>query len=180
MRKYNFSYFVLFILLMNVVGCDQKDNKIQSAFPVKNVVKKYDREVTLTGTVGNNDGPISSAKIEVADDKGNTIATTQLQGSARYSVTIPAGTVLPIVISAYPEPEDGKIQKLIVAVIDPGLKRNDINELTTIIAEKAKAMGGYSYENMSQAAMTSTAIPDANKTTGGFRGDPTSQYGGWH
>lgn len=180
MHKLHLTLFVFFILLVNLAGCDQKGSETRQGLPSSGAVKKFGRDVTLTGTVSNNEGPISSAKIEVTDDQGKVIVTTQLQGSNRYAVIMPAGTVLPIVINAYPEADAGKTRKLTVAVIDPGLTRNDINELTTAIAEKAKAMGGYSYENMSQAAMTSTAVPDANKTTGGFRGDPTSQYGGWH
>jgi len=30
------------------------------------------------------------------------------------------------------------------------------------------------------AADSTVGVPDANKTSTGFRGDPTKQYGGWH
>ncbi|HCT99478.1 MAG TPA: hypothetical protein DF614_05290 [Methylococcaceae bacterium] len=56
----------------------------------------------------------------------------------------------------------------------------DINALTTRIAQRAKSLGGYTRQNMVLAAGDSVNVPDANKTTTGFRGDPTSQYGGWH
>jgi hypothetical protein len=52
--------------------------------------------------------------------------------------------------------------------------------LTTAIAKKAQSMGGYNHANMVRAAEGTIAVPDANKTTEGFRGDPTTQYGGWH
>jgi hypothetical protein len=52
--------------------------------------------------------------------------------------------------------------------------------LTTSIAKKAQALGGYTHANMVQAAEDTAKVPDANKTTAGFRGDPTTQYGGWH
>ena len=44
----------------------------------------------------------------------------------------------------------------------------------------AKAMGGYNRANMIHAAENTVHTPDANKTTTGWRGDPTTQYGGWH
>lgn len=37
-------------------------------------------------------------------------------------------------------------------------------------------MGGYNRANMVRAAEGTVAVPDANKTTEGFRGDPTTQW----
>ena len=71
-------------------------------------------------------------------------------------------------------------EKLITAVVHPTITQYDINPLTTLIAKKAKSMGGYSHANMVRAAEGTVTVPDANKTTEGFRGDPTTQYGGWH
>ena len=71
-------------------------------------------------------------------------------------------------------------EKLITAVVHPTITQYDINPLTTLIAKKAKSMGGYSHANMVRAAEGTVTVPDANKTTEGFRGDPTTQYGSWH
>ena len=69
---------------------------------------------------------------------------------------------------------------MVSVVVYTSIKKYDINELTTLIAKKAKALGGYTQINMVLAADSTVGIPDANKTTTGFRGDPTKQYGGWH
>jgi hypothetical protein len=66
------------------------------------------------------------------------------------------------------------------AIIYPNIKKYDINELSTAIAKKAKVLGGYTHYNMMRAAESTVSVPDANKTTTGFKGDPTKQYGGWH
>lgn len=41
-------------------------------------------------------------------------------------------------------------------------------------------MGGYTRANLVRAAEETVHVPDANKTSTGWRGDPTTQYGGWH
>jgi hypothetical protein len=68
----------------------------------------------------------------------------------------------------------------ISVVVDADVTNYDINSFTTNIAAKAKSLGGYTRKNMILAASDSVHTPDANKTSAGFRGDPTSQYGGWH
>ena len=42
-------------------------------------------------------------------------------------------------------------EKLITAVVHPTITQYDINPLTTLIAKKAKSMGGYSHANMVRA-----------------------------
>jgi hypothetical protein len=91
---------------------------------------------------------------------------------------IPAGTALPILLNFTPEAP--KADKLISVAVLPNSSRYDINPLTTAIAKQAKALGGYTRRNLSRAAEDKVNVPDANKTSTGFRGDPTSQYGGWH
>lgn len=172
--------FMVFLLAgMFLVGCGNSEQTSSQIPQLKNPVKKYTKDTTLSGMVVSDNGPIKTGKVEVTDNKGAIIATALLDDSGRYSVVIPSGTPLPIVLTAYSEA--GPInEKLVVAVVEPTLKKYDINSLTTTIAKKAKSLGGYTYANMRQAAMSSTSIPDANKTTQGFRGDPTKQYGGWH
>jgi hypothetical protein len=52
--------------------------------------------------------------------------------------------------------------------------------LTTAIAKAAKTMGGYTRTNMVRAAEETVSVPEGNKTSTGWKGDPTTQYGGWH
>jgi hypothetical protein len=108
------------------------------------------------------------------------VATTQLEKGSRYSLTIPAKTQLPMELTFYPDKGNSDVDKLVTAVIYTSINKYDINDLTTLIAKNAKALGGYNHSNMSIAADSTVGIPDANKTSTGFRGDPTKQYGGWH
>ncbi len=69
---------------------------------------------------------------------------------------------------------------MMAAVVHTGASKYDINQLSTRIAKQAKAMGGYTHKNLVQAAESTGTVPASNKTTAGFHGDPTTQYGGWH
>lgn len=178
--KQSLKTLLIFMLAIGfLAGCGKSEQASNSNPLVKSSVKKYTKDTTLSGLVSNDAGPVKIGKVEATDNKGAIIATALLDESGRYSMVIPMGTELPIVLAAFTE-TDPTSEKLMVAVVEPTLTKYDINTLTTAIAEKARSLGGYTYANMRQAAMSSTAIPDANKTTGGFRGDPTKQYGGWH
>ncbi|NTW45232.1 MAG: hypothetical protein HGB14_12590 [Anaerolineaceae bacterium] len=175
--KYKFLNIVLLFFIAGcfLTGCE-KSNKDNS--PIKQVLKKYEQATSLEGVVSNNHGPIKAGTIKVTDSYEELVASTAVQNNGHYSVKIPADTFLPIVLTFYPEAAEG--EKLITAVVHPGITKYDINPLTTSIAKKALAMGGYTHANMVRAAEGTANVPDANKTTAGFRGDPTKQYGGWH
>ena len=180
--KNNIASGLLAVILASflLTACDNNDTSRKTILSSNTTVRKYDQAVTLYGAVSSKEGSVTSGEISATNEKGIVIASTQLKNSDRYSIEIPAGTPLPILITVSPVTKQSDNQPLQVAVIDPILKKYDINLLTTAIAKKAKAMGGYTYINLRQAAMDSSSAPDANKTTGGFRGDPTRQYGGWH
>ena len=164
------------LIASTLTACDNKDKKPTNPFG-QTTIQKYSKDTALTGSVNNAKGMVLTAKIKVTNEQGKTITTgSVIEGN--YSITIKANTPLPLIITVTPT-EKGT-DKLQVVIVSKAVKKYTINELTTIIAKKAKEMGGYTYQNMEYAAMNSTAIPDSNKTTGGFRGDPTSQYGGWH
>jgi hypothetical protein len=156
-------------------GCEKSN---QSTISIKQDLKKYEQATTLEGRVSNNHGPMKAGSIKVTDRNEELIAGTALENNGHYSIEIPANTVLPIVLTVYPEAGDG--EKLITAVVHPSITKYDINPLTTSIAKKALAMGVYTHANLVRAAEGTATVPDANKTTAGFRGDPTTQYGGWH
>jgi hypothetical protein len=99
------------------------------------------------------------------------IVSTQVQEKGRYQLEIPAQTKLPIILRS---------DEFISVVIDADVTNYDINSLTTTIAARAKALGGYTRKNIVSAASDSVNTPDANKISTGWRGDTTSQYGGWH
>lgn len=165
------------LLACLVAGCDQNNqNKMQ----LQQAVKKYAAATTLEGAVSDNQGPVKAGMIKVTDSKGQLIASSVLANSEHYRVEIPANTVLPIVLTFHPQANQAKAEEYITAVVHPNVTQYDINPLSTAIAKKAMALGGYTHANLVMAAESMGTVPDANKTTAGFRGDPTKQYGGWH
>lgn len=142
-------------------------NEMQQSKPAAQKVEQYTAtSVLLFGKVQN----ASSVNVEALDKTQNVIVSTTAE-NGRYKLEIPAQTKLPIILRA---------GDFISVVIDTDLKNYDINNLTTEIAKKAKILGGYTRQNMVLAASNSVHTPDANKTSTGWRGDTTSQYGGWH
>jgi outer membrane murein-binding lipoprotein Lpp len=156
-----------------IVGCDQGQ---QAAKISPAVVKKYTKATALEGVVSNDKGVIKSGTVEAADESGRLIAHA-IVDNGQYSMEIPANTALPILLTFSSE---SGAEKLVAAVIHESITRYEINPSSTAIAKAAKAMGGYTHANMIRAAENTTHVPDANKTTTGWRGDPTKQYGGWH
>ena len=175
--NYKFPCALLLLILAScfLTACDKGNRNVA---PIKEIVKKYDQETFLEGIVSNNDGPVKVGAIKVTDANGRLITEAMLQNNGHYRVAIPANTVLPIILNFYPAAADA--QKLVTAVVHPSITKYDINPLTTSIAQKALAMGGYTHAQLVRAAESAATVPDANKNTAGFRGDPTTQYGGWH
>ena len=168
---------ILLISGATLTGCDSKP---KASIEAKVSIQKYEKIKTLHGLVTNDEGPIKTGIIKALTETGQELSQTQLEGSPQYSLDVPAGTVLPIVLAYYPTADAGDDQRMIAAVVHAGASKFDINQLSTRIAEQAKAFGGYTHKNLVRAAEESGTVPASNKTTAGFRGDPTTQYGGWH
>ncbi|MGZ4959384.1 MAG: hypothetical protein ACXV7J_09030 [Methylomonas sp.] len=166
---------ILLLAVGFLTACGNNSQPQQSA---REAVRKYDHAVTLQGSVSDNKGLIKSGKVEARSPSGQLLAETALENSARFQLEIPAGTELPVILNFVP-PEPAT-EKMVSVAVQPAISRYDINPSTTAIAKQAKALGGYTLRNMKQAAEDMVHVPDANKTSTGFRGDPTTQYGGWH
>lgn len=158
-------------------GCDSKPQPVASS---KAGVAKYDKIKTLEGLITNDDGPVKTGIVKVLAESGQVLAQIEVSDGPHYSLEVPAGTVLPILLAYYPSADAGDDKRMLAAVVHTGASKFDINPLSTRIAAQAKAMGGYTHKNLVQAAESNGTVPASNKTTAGFRGDPTSQYGGWH
>nr|WP_305908104.1 hypothetical protein [Methylomarinum sp. Ch1-1]MDP4520911.1 hypothetical protein [Methylomarinum sp. Ch1-1] len=168
------SLLALAVMSLFLAACDsQKSNKPAIKMPVQS----YKQAITLEGVVMDENGPVLEGEVKVADSSGRIVATTQLNNSKHYSVEVPAGTELPVVLSIRVK---GMAEPLKAVGVSAAVSSYDITLLTTTIAKRAKELGGYTYSNMVLAADSTVGVPDANKTTTGFRGDPTKQYGGWH
>ena len=179
MTKYRLRYIFLFLSLF-IAGCFLTgcEKSRQNTASIKQDIKEYEQDTVLEGVVSNNHGPIRAGTIKVTDRYEDLVASTAVQYNGHYHIRIPEYTVLPIVLTFYPDAADG--EKLFTAVVHPSITKYDINPLTTSIARKAQALGGYTHAHLVMAAEATATVPDANKTTAGFRGDPTKQYGGWH
>jgi hypothetical protein len=158
------AHWVLLLSGLLLTAC----NDMQQSKPTKPVTEKYSAStVLLTGKVQG-----TSQTVEALDGESqNVIVSAQVQEKGRYQLEVPAQTKLPIVLRS---------DEFISVVIDSDVTNYDINSLTTTIAARAKALGGYTRKNIVSAASDSVNAPDANKTSTGWRGDTTSQYGGWH
>lgn len=164
----------LILVAVLLAGCGNENDTRSN-----NVVEKFDQTTVLEGYVSNNKRRLKAGAIKATDSDNRLVASTTLKNTAHYELEIPAGTVLPIVLNFYADIQEGA-EKMVAAVVDPSITRYDINPLTTAIAKRAMALGGYNHVNMMRAAEESVHVPEANKTSAGFRGDPTKQYGGWH
>lgn len=158
-------------------GCDSKPQPVISAKPS---VAKYEKLKTLEGLITNDDGPVKTGIVKALSESGHVVAQIEVTDGPHYSLEVPAGTLLPILLAYYPSADAGDEQRMIAAVVHTGASKFDINPLSTRIAVQAKAMGGYTHKNLVAAAESNGTVPASNKTTAGFRGDPTTQYGGWH
>lgn len=144
------------------------------------VVQHFKQATTLEGLVTNDQGPVKSGLVIAYSEQGQELARAQLNDSARYSLDLPANTALPVLLHYLAEANAPESQHLIAAAVHSSIQKYDINPRTTKIAQQAKKLGGYTHKNMVSAAEGAGMVPADNKTTAGFRGDPTTQYGGWH
>lgn len=158
-------------------GCDSKPQPLPAAHTS---VQKYEQTKTLQGLVSNDAGPVKSGVIKVLTEKEQLLTQIEFVDGPHYSIEVPAGTTLPILLAYYPAADAGDAQRMISVVVHAAASKFDINPLSTRIAKQAKDLGGYTHKNLVRAAEGTGTVPASNKTTAGFHGDPTTQYGGWH
>ncbi|MFA5983400.1 MAG: hypothetical protein WC782_05240 [Methylococcaceae bacterium] len=167
----------LLMAISFLVACGPSE-KPKAAFPQK--VKQFDQATVLQGLVIVKDKPIKSGWVKAYHGQDKLLVEVVLQDSNHYLLEIPAQTKLPVILRYFPELDSPLSEQLVVIVVEPSITQYDISSLTSAIAKKAEALGGYTRSNMILAAESMVNVPDSNKTSAGFRGDPTSQYGGWH
>lgn len=161
------------LLVIALTACDQKPTSVKTMPPA---IRKYAQATLLEGAVSNNKGVIKTGTVAVTDENGRSIVHAPVE-NGQFKVEIPAGTVLPILLNFSTEEN---AEKLTAVVIYDTVTRYYINPTSTAIAKAAKTFGGYTRANLDRAAETTVHVPDSNKTTAGWKGDPTKQYGGWH
>ncbi len=164
---------------IGLTACDSGP-KPQTSIISQPKVQKYEQAKTLEGMVTNDEGPVKTGIIKALAENGQELARIELTDGPHYSIQVPAGTVLPIILAYFPSEDAPDENRMISVVVHAAATKFDINTLSTRIAKKAKELGGYTHKNLVQAAEGTGTVPASNKTTAGFRGDPTTQYGGWH
>lgn len=164
---------LLLPIVLLVSGCDQNQKSVNIS---QNIIKKYSEATTIGGTVSTGKSLIKTGTVDVNDENGQKIKQAAVE-NGHFQVEIPSGTNLPLLLNFSSE---SYLEKLVSVVIDENVTHYFIDPSTTAIAKAAKAIGGYTRANLVRAAEETIHTPDANKTTTGWRGDPTTQYGGWH
>jgi hypothetical protein len=171
LKKHHLPVSLILAIASVITACDKNPAPKVS---ITQSAKTFPATTLLQGAVSNKKGLLHNGNVDLNDAQNRTIASTPLI-NGHYELEIPANTPLPVILSV-----DDSGGPLLVAIVDPTINHYDINPLTTAIAQKAKTLGGYTRANMIVAAESMINAPDANKTSTGFRGDPTTQYGGWH
>lgn len=174
-----FSDTALVFIAMSTLlsGCDS-GSKSPNSGPTASQTSA--NAVTFHGQVRDDNGLFKSGNITATNFKGKQVARAQWEDNIEYSIEIPAGTGFPVLLTAKTKHKGSKSQKLVAAVISPSLTKHDITPNSTIVAKKAKSLGGYTSQNMMQATLNTVNKPKGDRSVEGFRGDPTKQFGGWH
>jgi len=106
------------------------------------------------------------------------LTTVKLKGDSRYSVNIPSNAAYPLLLAI---PAHDEVLEAVV--MDPAAVKQDITHMSSLVVRAARDMGGFTKENMARAAIgaiSQSKTSSGSKTSAGFSGDPTKQYGGWH
>lgn len=134
---------------------------------------------TLSGSVIGDEGPVKEAQVELRDSHGQVLGKTALHGGSRYSLPAPKSGVYPVVIVA--TTAGGETLKAVMT--KPATTGQDLTPMSTLLVEAAQQLGGFSEENMAKAARAAIGqrqVQGGNRSSSGFKGDLTKQYGGWH
>lgn len=154
-------------LLLILLGCDNSTNS--STTSTKKMVE---------GVVSYQGDLIAEGTVEVKDVNDRSVARATINNDAKYRVEIPKNSSYPLLLQVA-----GQKELLEAVIIDSNAVRQDISSLSTLVVKSARDLGGLTKANMAKAAIH--AIQQSKKSSGkrtstGFKGDPTKQYGGWH
>jgi len=111
-------------------------------------------ETTISGSVG--DGPIINAQIIITDATGAVVGVTASDAAASYSVSIPVGTVFPVIVTATGGTDvvtnSAPDFALVSTVANTSTDTVNINPFSTLIVKTAQVMpGGLTSVNISLA-----------------------------
>ncbi|WP_054772643.1 hypothetical protein [Methylogaea oryzae] len=154
-----------------LVGCDNNAGGTSTAAAPAKSAK-------LTGIVLDANGPIDSGMVEAVDAKGATVASSQLSGGNKYTISIPATAAYPIVLTA--KPTDGSAP--VKAVVTSSLaEKMDITSVSTLVVDNAMQLGGLTPANIQQASIGAIGQRQSRGVSagaGGSTGGPGNSGGG--
>ena len=137
-------------------------------------------EARISGKVSNKNGPINEGSLDVRDKSGNVVHSTHFT-NGHYTISVPAGTVYPIVISAHP-PADALLSDPVKAVVtSPIADVMDVTAVTTDIVDGAIALGGLTEQNITKSsgvAINMRQKEGVSAGAGGSGGGPGNSGGG--
>ncbi len=137
-------------------------------------------EARISGKISNKNGPIEQGSLDVRDKSGNVVHTTHFT-NAHYTITVPAGTTYPIVISAHPPAEALLSDPVKAVVTSPIADVMDVSAVTTDVVDGAIALGGLTEQNITKAsgvAINMRQKEGVSAGAGGSGGGPGNSGGG--
>ena len=165
--------YVLFMLLLPIFllgGCGQ-ETSTSSSHPAK--------AATIEGSVFDDDGPVRQASIEVLDKNENHLVSTRLDPQGHFKIKIPSSANYPVILQA--KLKDGKVLEAVL--INDQVVELDISPFTDLVVKSARLNGGLTPKNITiaaGAAINMRRSQGGKRSSSGFKGDLTKQYGGWH
>lgn len=154
-----------------IVGCDSSGGgggvSSSAAKPAK-----------LTGLVLNANGPINNGTVQAIDAKGSVVASSQLSGNNKYSISIPSSAAYPVVLTAKPQGEDAAVKAVVTSSLAEDM---DITSVSTLVVDNAMQMGGLTASNIARAsagAINQRQSRGASAGAGGSTGGPGNSGGG--
>lgn len=128
-------------------------------------------EAKIEGNIQDQHGPIMNSRLEVTDKSGSAIQSTELTDNNHYSIKVPAGTSYPIVLTAYPLGESAANSAPVKAVItSPLADRMDVTDVSTIVVDSARSLGGLTAENIAKASGAAIGLRQREGVSAGAGG----------
>ncbi|BCX81206.1 hypothetical protein MIT9_P0784 [Methylomarinovum caldicuralii] len=161
-------FWLIFILGLALGGCSEDSGSVTGRGPV-----------TIKGLVSDDNGPVPLAVIEATDEEGRLLATADADASGRFEITLPATAPYPLLLVAK-LPND---KQLLAVVTSNQAVEQDISPYTDLVVKSARQLGGLTPENIAKAAGAAINMRPSQggkRSSTGFKGDLTKQYGGWH
>ncbi|HEB78064.1 MAG TPA: carboxypeptidase regulatory-like domain-containing protein [Methylothermaceae bacterium] len=135
--------------------------------------------MTIRGLVSDDRGPVPFAEIEATDEDGRLKATATAEQDGHFQITIPPTAPYPLLLVA--KLPNGK--ELLAVVTSNQVVEQDISPYTDLVVKNARQLGGLTPGNIAKAAGAAINMRPSQggkRSSTGFKGDLTKQYGGWH